>query len=94
MIELEIPESVADLIQGRTLKSVGAKHYMVLLRQAKKFYSRYAEYIRELRAFCLNYLPFLFTSHRFSLSNWDNGTWRMLCFTLCPDNGALSLNVR
>jgi intergrase/recombinase len=49
MIELEIPESVANFIQGRTPKSVGAKHYMVLIRQAKKFYPRYAEYITGLR---------------------------------------------
>jgi len=49
MIELEIPESVADFIQGRTPKSIGAKHYMVLMRQAKKFYPRYAEYITQLR---------------------------------------------
>ena len=54
MIELEIPESVADFIQGRTPKSIGAKHYMVLLRQAKKFYPRYAEYITRLRQKALN----------------------------------------
>jgi intergrase/recombinase len=49
MINLDIPESVADFIQGRTPKKIGAKHYMVLVRQAKKFYPRYAEYISELR---------------------------------------------
>jgi len=49
MIELEVPESVADFIQGRTPKSVGAKHYMVLVRQAKKFYPRYADYITQLQ---------------------------------------------
>jgi intergrase/recombinase len=54
MIELEIPESVADFIQGRTPKSIGAKHYMVLVRQAKRFYPRYAEYITELRQKALN----------------------------------------
>jgi len=54
MIELEIPESVADFIQGRTPKSVGAKHYMVLVRQAKKFYPRYAQYVEELRQKALN----------------------------------------
>jgi len=57
MIELEIPESVADFIQGRTAKKIGAKHYMVLLRQAKKFYPRYATYITKLRHKALNYLP-------------------------------------
>ena len=54
MIELEIPESVADFIQGRTPKSVGAKHYMVPVRQAKKFYPRYGEYITQLRQKALN----------------------------------------
>lgn len=49
MIELEVPESVADFIQGRVLKRIRAKHYMVLVRQAEKFYPRYAEYITGLR---------------------------------------------
>jgi intergrase/recombinase len=49
MIELEIPESVADFIQGRVPKRIGAKHYMALARQASKFYPRYAEYISRLR---------------------------------------------
>ena len=54
MIELEIPESVADFIQGRVPKRIGAKHYMALARQASKFYPRYAEYIRRLRQKTLN----------------------------------------
>jgi len=49
MIELEVPESVADFIEGRVPKRIGAKHYMALARQANKFYPRYAEYITELR---------------------------------------------
>jgi len=49
MIELEVPESVADFIEGRVPKRIGAKHYMALARQANKFYPRYAEYIAELR---------------------------------------------
>ena len=49
MIELEIPESVADFIQGRVPKRIGAKHYMTLARQASRFYPRYAEYITSLR---------------------------------------------
>ena len=47
--ELNIPESVADFIQGRTPKSIGARHYMKLKRKAVQFYPRYAEYVRELR---------------------------------------------
>jgi len=47
--ELNIPESVADFIQGRTPKSVGARHYMQLKRKAVQFYPRYAEYIKQLR---------------------------------------------
>jgi len=49
MIELEIPESVSDFIEGRVPKRVGAKHYMVLMRQADRFYGKYAEYVTSLR---------------------------------------------
>ena len=55
MTDLEFfPENAADFIEGRTPKSVGAKHYMVLVRQAKKYYPRYAEYITRLRQKALN----------------------------------------
>ena len=47
--ELNIPESVADFIQGRTPKSIGARHYMKLKRKAVQFYPRYVEYVAELR---------------------------------------------
>jgi len=46
---LNIPESVADFIEGRTPKSVGARHYMSLKRKAIQFYPRYAEYVKSLR---------------------------------------------
>jgi len=49
MIELEIPESIADFIEGRVAKRIGAKHYMALARQANGFYGRYAEYLNKLR---------------------------------------------
>lgn len=49
MIELEVPESVADFIQGRVARKVGAKHYMALALQASKFYPRYLEYAVNLR---------------------------------------------
>jgi intergrase/recombinase len=49
MIELEVPESIADFIQGRVARRVGAKHYMALARQASKFYPRYQEYVEKLR---------------------------------------------
>jgi intergrase/recombinase len=49
MISLEVPESVADFIEGRVPKRVGAKHYMALRRQADKFYPKYALYLRKLR---------------------------------------------
>jgi intergrase/recombinase len=52
--ELNIPESVADFIQGRVPKTVGAKHYMRLKRKAIEFYPRYAKYLEELRASRLN----------------------------------------
>jgi len=46
---LNVPESVADFIQGRVPRSIGAKHYMRLKRKADQFYPRYAEYVTELR---------------------------------------------
>ena len=49
MIDLDIPESVADFIESRVAKKRGAKHYMALARQASKFYPRYAKYIQKLR---------------------------------------------
>ena len=49
MIDLEIPESIADFIQGRVPRRIGAKHYMALARQASKFYPRYKEYLKTLR---------------------------------------------
>ena len=49
MIELEVPESVADFIEGRVAKRIGAKHYMVLRRQADKFYFKYVNYLGSLR---------------------------------------------
>lgn len=49
MIELEVPESIADFIEGRVPQRIGAKHYMALARQAEKYYPRYAEYLEELR---------------------------------------------
>ncbi len=45
MVELSAPESIADSIEGRTPKTIDAKHYMILLRQAKQYYPKYAEYI-------------------------------------------------
>jgi len=48
MIELEVPESVADFIEGRVAKRIGAKHYMALARQANGFYGKYAEYLKGL----------------------------------------------
>ena len=48
MIELEVPESVADFVQGRVAMRVGARHYMSLARQADRFYAKYAEYLKSL----------------------------------------------
>jgi intergrase/recombinase len=50
MIELEIPESVADFIEGRVATRIGAKHYMILSRQANGFYGKYVEYLKRLRS--------------------------------------------
>jgi len=35
---LNIPESVADFVEGRTPKTVGVRHYMRLKRKAVQFY--------------------------------------------------------
>ena len=48
MIELGIPESVADYIQGRAPRSIGARHYANLRRLADKYSSRYANYLMSL----------------------------------------------
>jgi intergrase/recombinase len=47
--KLNIPESVADFIQGRVPKSIGAKHYIQLKRNADQIYPRYAQYVTKLR---------------------------------------------
>ena len=49
MIQLGIPESVADFIEGRCPKKIGAKHYMALLRQADRFYGRYAKWLQKMK---------------------------------------------
>ena len=49
MVRLEIPESIADFLEGRVAKRIGAKHYMALRRQADKFYKRYSDYIGDIR---------------------------------------------
>jgi intergrase/recombinase len=50
MVELAVLESIADFIEGRVPKRIDAKHYMVLRRQADKFYGKYVEYLKQLRA--------------------------------------------
>jgi intergrase/recombinase len=45
-----IPESVADFIEGRVPMKIGAKHYTRLLKQADGFYGKYADYLSKLRA--------------------------------------------
>ena len=48
MLELEIPEGVADFIQGRAPKTVGERHYANLKRLADKYYPRYINYLMSL----------------------------------------------
>jgi len=48
--QLNIPESVADFIEGRTAKSVGARHCMNLKRKAIQFYPRYSTYVTNLKS--------------------------------------------
>ncbi|MEM2111742.1 MAG: integrase [Candidatus Bathyarchaeia archaeon] len=49
MVELGIPESIADFIEGRAPQKICAKHYMSLVKQADSYYGRYAEYLKALR---------------------------------------------
>ena len=49
MIDLEIPESVADFIEGRVPKRLGAKDYLALARQSNKFDLGYGSYVEGLR---------------------------------------------
>jgi intergrase/recombinase len=46
---LSIPESVADFIESRVPKKIGARHYTQLLRQADGFYGKYASCLSGLR---------------------------------------------
>ena len=50
LIALGVPESVADFIQGRSARTVGARSYLAKLELAKAHYGRYARYLAELRA--------------------------------------------
>ena len=50
LIGLGCPESVADFIQGRSARTVGARSYLAKLELAKVHYGRYARYLAELRA--------------------------------------------
>jgi len=45
---LNIPESVADLMEARVPKTVGARHYMRLKRQAIEYHPIYPEYLETL----------------------------------------------
>ena len=49
MIELEMPESVADFIEGRVPRTIGAIHYLELRQKAIHFYPRYCNYLKKLR---------------------------------------------
>jgi intergrase/recombinase len=49
-LELGIPESVCDFYEGRLPRTVGARHYCNLRRQADKFYQqKYLRYLKKLR---------------------------------------------
>jgi intergrase/recombinase len=50
-LELGIPESVCDFYEGRLPRTVGARHYCNLRRQADRFYQRkYLRYLKKIRA--------------------------------------------
>jgi len=47
--ELNIPESVADFIEGKVLRAIGARHYMGLRRKAIEVCPCYSRYVERLR---------------------------------------------
>ena len=49
MIKCGIPPEVADFINGRKPRSVGATHYMLLRMHADENYQKYVKYLEELR---------------------------------------------
>jgi len=52
LIELNVPESIADFIQGRASITVGSTHYLNKTKQADKWYSRVVDKITKI--FILN----------------------------------------
>ena len=48
MLELEIPEGVADFIEERAPKTVDERHYANLKRLADKYYPKYVNYLMSL----------------------------------------------
>ena len=44
-----IPDSVADFIEGRVPKTIGALHYAKLARKADEYYPRWMKYVADLR---------------------------------------------
>jgi len=50
MLQVGIPESLADYLNGRGPQTVGAKHYLEKKRQIITHYSKYMAYLGELRA--------------------------------------------
>ncbi|MEM3479169.1 MAG: integrase [Candidatus Bathyarchaeia archaeon] len=45
MLQVGVPESVADFICGRKPATVGARHYAWLVQQADAYYPKYASYL-------------------------------------------------
>ena len=50
LLELGMPESAADFLNGRGPRTIGGKHYMDKVLQIKAFYPRYLAYLKELKA--------------------------------------------
>ncbi|WP_167915598.1 integrase [Thermococcus sp. LS2] len=47
-IEIGVPDGVIDFIQGRSARSIGAKHYLDKTRIADKYYPRIAEKLEKI----------------------------------------------
>ena len=50
LLELGMPESAADFLNGRGPRTIGGQHYMEMERQIKAYYPKYLAYLKKLEA--------------------------------------------
>jgi intergrase/recombinase len=62
--ELSIPEPVADFIEGRIPKRVGARQYTKLLRQAEQLLTEICGYLDKITVLAVRHSCFILNSSR------------------------------